>query len=277
MKIIESFDEFDGILPGITKDKTVDSWVNIKIDRDLHLRISRYIRAVENNSNRYDITAKLDLLTNYNKIKSSNGKMAIMIIMQYLKEIKNNFDGSPAGFLFEDFLAGLVHRQKISGNKPADFELDEGKYKGTYQVKFINHSTSQISLKLNCDYYIIGIKNNNKASIYFYNIKEMGKHIHTNEKGNTFIKHSELKNKPYVIDFSKIDFIIEEIAEKLKEYVSNIFEEVSDLQYNIETIITGVDKNRKVIDLNKIDTYYNNVNNNSKIIHDNLKEIKKIR
>ena len=50
---------------------------------------------------------------------------------------------------------------------------------------------------------------------------------------------------------------IEEIADGLKQAIDDVYKDLSDFQYNIESIITGVDEKGKLINEKKFDDVYN--------------------
>lgn len=268
-------------MPGKRGNK-VESWVNVKIDKDLHLRISRFTSAIDEfaDAKMTNLEGKLDILSNPSVNKYGvQCKLSIVMLLQYLKEIKSNFDASSSGHLFEDYIAGLLHGKKKGGYGPVDF-VDKNKL--TYQIKFYDYKTSQ--LKVNptlCDYYILGLKTKEKAQIWIIDYNQIGSdgenYIYLDEKGLTKVNISLLKKdiKPHTLDLSNLDSRIDLISESLRKFIEDLYEEISQLHYNIETILTGVDEDNRVIeDVTDINDYYDGARINIKNIDNHLKNVK---
>ena len=157
-------------MPGVRGNK-VEGWINIKIDRDLPIRVSRYAKALDQYVSATDLEAKLDILSKPIQSQMTYGpqcQLSIVILLQYLKEIKNNFESSSAGFLFEDYIAGLLHRKRKGGYSKTDF-VGIGQYgqKEHYQIKFYRYQTGKITLRGKmCDKYVIGLKGAETAFIW---------------------------------------------------------------------------------------------------------------
>ena len=213
-------------LPGIDSRGEVTSWVNVKIDSDLPLRISRYVRALDTyvpslNNNLLTINGlgqKLGILSN--PLKNNYGaqaQLSVMILLQYLKEIKSKHDASSAGFLFEDYIAGLLHGKKVGGFGNKDFEDGDGR---GCQIKFYaekgSTGTQTTLIKVRneiLDYYIIGLKRPNDALIWIIDdggIFKIRDYIITkiSKKGEltTYVDVKKLKEssmKPFILKFDK--------------------------------------------------------------------------
>lgn len=282
-------------LPGMSGD-VVDSWVNIKVDKDLPIRISRYAKALDSFvKNGNDLKGKLRILSNptISRRYGPQCKLSIVILLQYLKEIKNNFESSSAGFLFEDYIAGLLHRKRHGGYKNYDFRGVDG----TCQIKFYNTQKGQIKVNAElCDYYIVGLKNSNGANIWiidndgqftienyivpYYYKDENGDF--TDEVAYRMINATLLKKEmdsgikqPYKLSFSNIDSIIVEVSKDIKKFVGELYDNISELNYNIETILTGVNKEQDIISSKEIEKYYSNSIKNIDNIESGVKNIKK--
>lgn len=186
-------------------------WVNIKIDENLFIRMAKYVVALDtvltNDRDKFDLYKKLEILSNIDSyIQRSNidiqTKISIITLLQYINEIKSQFNPSSAGFLLEGFLAALIHGSKVKGNRPADItnrqapqlpsqtpeEEKEKDYLNTsykdlevvefetsaggmnkikYQIKLYKKD-SNIVIKMNkvCDYYVICLKDGNIFDIH---------------------------------------------------------------------------------------------------------------
>lgn len=278
MKHIKLFLESMDI-PGIS-GKKVNSWINVKIDKDLPLRISRYTRSIDEfaNLSGKSIEEKLDVLSNPKANQyGPQCKLSIILLLQYLKEIKSNFDASSSGHLFEDYIAGLLHSRKEGGYKSEDF-IDD--YKNTYQIKFYAYGTSKIVISEKiCDKYIFGLKLKDEAHIWVFNWNDLVDLdlVLQLENGKYEVNITKLKKEKnyYNLSFKNIDKSIKVISESLREFIKNMYDEISDFNYNIETIITGVNKENDIIDYDKVDVYYSYAENNIKRIESNLTDVKK--
>lgn len=183
-------------------------WVNIKVDDDMYIRMARYVTILDKiliaqpNSikrDKYDLQKKIDLLSNIDilisdKTISVKDKISLITILQYLNELRNNFNDSSAGFLLEGFLAALIHGKLVGGRDIADIEgksfsdeereklkiqtlsksyseldvaefesmpsdEDRGEKRLKYQIKlYAQDSNIKINVGKECDYYVICLK-----------------------------------------------------------------------------------------------------------------------
>ena len=101
-----------------------------------------------------------------------------MMLLQYLRDIKNNFNASSAGFIFEDFIAGILDGSKPDGNPAVD--VWDAKKDG-YQVKLYNDGKSSIKLSSQYDpkndaqnvkYFIVGVKKGDSIVVYLKTLEE---------------------------------------------------------------------------------------------------------
>ena len=117
--------KFEGVDDSINR---LSGWVNIKIDEQLFIRVAKYVEALDtlldHQRYRYDLYKKLEILSKVDeKLNSSvdiQTKISVITLLQYINEIKSQFNPSSAGFLLEGFLAALIHGKKVKGNKAAD-------------------------------------------------------------------------------------------------------------------------------------------------------------
>lgn len=266
MNYLKLFEELK--MPGIGSKGNIKGWINVKVDEDLNLRVSRYTNIIDEYVEN-DLHSKLDFITNYKDYNlGAQHMLALIILMQYLKEVKNNFDASSAGFRFEDYIAGLLHGKRLGGRGSIDFEDGDD---NSFQMKFI---TGTKSIEINrsiCDYYVIGIKKVNEVHIYFLDDIDDYYNEHNSRLNILDITNN---NDPYVINFKKIDKIMDKLANKLRESVEELWNEISDLHYNVETILTGVNKKNEIIDIDDVDEYYIKSKSNISKISIYLKRIK---
>jgi hypothetical protein len=289
--IITLFEELE--LPGVRftpgkGEKRVDSWINVKADKDLHLRVSRYTRALDayNNITQNNIEGlkeRLKILSNPYVRGGVQLKLSMVLLLQYLKEIKSNFDSSSAGFLLEDYIAGLLHSRKTASGDYEDILGGNGK---TYQIKFYKEKTGQLSInKSLCDYYIIALKYaDNTVRIFIVEpgdgINDKGiPYVYTrgdDEDSPKWVDMTRVKKevKPFKLEIANVDENIKRLSEDLKMYISDLYDSISNLNYNIETIITGVDKENKVIKPSEIDNYYSDATKDIDSINKHLAKVK---
>lgn len=267
MKHLKIFEDLPGIVDGEVK-----GWVNVKIDDDLPLRISRYTRALDYYSGKTDIVDKLKILSDPDKIDGGiQYQLSIIMLLQYLKEIKSNFNSKVSGFLFEGFIAGLLHLEKrVEDHGIVDIADDNY----TYQVKFYDQK-SHIKYKEGCDYHIIAIKK--QELVYVWVLTEIEIDDVLTPAG--YISAPKLEEKYYAhgeLDLNNIDKRIKKITKGIKKKISTLYDGISELNYNIETILTGVDKYNNVVDIEDLDTYYKDSEENIKTISDSLSKVKGI-
>lgn len=291
MKHLKIFEDIQDALPGIVNGK-VNSWVNIKIDNDLALRISRYAKAIDYYSDRYEIEDKLEILSDPSIIDGGiQYNLSVIMLLQYLKEIRTNFNSQTGGYLIEDYISGLLHLPKrVEDYKVVD--LWDGRYK--YQIKFYSSKTNKeedkeekeektaghisglIEYKGGCDYYIIAIKKDNFIYIWVLS-KNTIKNVLT-KSGRISISKIDKTYEPVgKIDLSKIDHKIKKITKGIQDKLEKLYESISSLNYNIETIITGVDKYNNIVkDIEDLDLYYDSSEKDIHNIGENLKKVKGI-
>jgi len=141
---IKKFEKFsEPIVPG--------GWVNVKVDEQLFIRMSRYVSSLDeillntggSSKDKYNLFKKIEILSNIeNYIASNNSKVSIqtkisvITLLQYLKEIKDFFNPSASGFLLEGFLATLIHGKLVKGYKPSDITTS---YSDLDAVQFQTH------------------------------------------------------------------------------------------------------------------------------------------
>lgn len=174
-----------------TSNKVPEGWVNVKIDRQLEFRLKNYVDVLDDHlistnkihpGQKHDLFSKIDALADMGNELTSDQvsiqtKLSIVTLLQYLRELKNNFNASTSGFLLECFLASLIGA-KVKGDF-SKFDLthkilDVGKLK--YQIKFYGEGNpSEIDwpddIRKRCDYYILAIKEGDKISVSIFNGK----------------------------------------------------------------------------------------------------------
>lgn len=284
-------------------------WVNIKIDMEVFKRVKRYSKSIGTNTKGYEsFLSKLKVFTEVSNLKREEQyirrlgtsriqqELSVIIMLQHLNEIKDFFNPSQAGFLFESFLSGLIPNSvAIDDNSSVDIKADDKKY----QIKFISANTNEVYIvedtikdsqgvefKEYLDYYILGLKEIDKIKIVCITKEAMESDEsivqYTTPKGDNeakkkFIIRDLLRNQnidKYEIDLMDIESKISRIGEDIKSHLDKLYTEISDFEYNLETIITGVNrKGDKIQSIDGLNLYYNkgnaNINNLSNYL-DNL-------
>jgi hypothetical protein len=177
---IMNFENFKSIVP--------DGWVNIKIDTQLKLRLKNYVDVLDqhlisigkmNIYQKHDLFLKIDAISDMgNELMSDRvniqTKLSIVTLLQYLREIKNNFNASTSGFLLEFFIASLIGATVKGDFSKYDLThkiLDVGKLK--YQIKFYDEKNPaeidwpEDSSK-RCNYYVICLKRNDSIVVSIF-------------------------------------------------------------------------------------------------------------
>lgn len=308
MKHLKRFNENSSDLSSVKfKRKFVPSgWVNVKVDNELSIRISRYVKnldkllATRHRANLYEKIKKLGNITSIvgdSKV-SMQTKIGIITLLQYLREIKTQFNAPSGGFLLESFLAGLIYGKLeetgrgvadlINDNRSIIYDVD--KYELKYQIKFY---TSGSSIKVNmkedeiCDYYVIALKSGQNVSVNILDGKNINdpsyigyfatkihgtdNFIREDSKGqHLIINSSKLSQHLFKVQLSldNIDENIEKIGTDVKKCIANVYDAVSELQYDVDAVITGIDKFKRNM---KIDKAYQRTERDIQKLQDNLK------
>lgn len=323
MKYLKKFEAVDDSI------NRLSGWVNIKIDEQLFIRVAKYVEALDtlldNQRYRYDLYKKLEILSKVDeKLNSSvdiQTKISVITLLQYINEIKGQFNPSSAGFLLEGFLAALIHGKKVKGNKATDitgrqtpeenkeddeytdeylktsykdleaveFETESGDNLGkiTYQIKLYKKGNN-IKIKMNkiCSYYVICVKDGdgknspidvhiltpgNPGLTYDENkldnsfIGQYATKVRGAEDRNTYMRKTKTKNQiPYIelntnllnnhtykitlrTDDNKINGLISKCAESVKDSIENVYSHLSELHYDVDSLVSGYGKNKTKI------------------------------
>ena len=297
MKYLKKFEGIDDI-------EKLSGWINVKIDDQLFIRMSRYVLALDSlckkAQDKYNLFMKIDILSDIDNYINKNDidiqtKISIITLLQYLNELKTQFNASSAGFLLEGFLACLIHGKVIPGYKEADMsssysELDPIQFKTThpvgggskklnYQIKLYARNDSKnkggnIKIKWEklCDYYVICLKNTdstidvhiltrdiNDKDSYIGNfvaniggvqgdfIRDAGKRtqhillntnkLYTRGKSHKFMRKLDIKD-------STIEKLILVCGKSVKNSIEKVYNNLSELHYDVDSLVSGVDKNK---------------------------------
>jgi hypothetical protein len=201
------------------------------------------------------------------------------MMLHHLNELKTHFDPSSAGFLFESYVAGLIPGCSVrEDNSSIDLEDKRG---NTYQIKLLQPmSISKLDGKDRrrggvsgfpirrdekgnyLSYYIISFKYADKVRIFILDGRntELPEYIENFKVRTGADNFSDLNfstynqnncNFVYDISLINIDNKIDNIAKGLKSTLETLYKNLSEFQYNVETILTGVDEEGNIIEANE--------------------------
>lgn len=277
-------------------------WVNVKIDREVINKVKRYSNNLTRKTGVTGLKERLKKLKNPTDIRGygaySDGgsnftetiqqKISSLMLLKYLQEIKDQFNPTTSGFLFESFIGGLINGTVPDDNSKCDVIGEDGST--LYQIKFNNwmgdkgtitlirtnvthiaelNNARQRNFRDNpadryknpfCDYYVMALKQHAKVYIYVLNTRLPDTNI--NSLGyylsNSGVSLSKLRSSSigYELDLSDIDDKIDDISADLKDSLGKIWTNLSEIEYNIESITTGFDKNNSPIEEDDYDNLF---------------------
>ena len=232
-------------------------------------------------------------------------QMSAIILLHYVNEIKTFFTPSTSGLLFESFLGGLIPYAKVTeDNGKADISVPTAAGNIGYQIKLYSENASNVDIafkgkveegetsihpngEIPLDYYLVCIKSGDKIDIYLLDSdpssscyyskfrSSKGKGDKRTTTSETF-SLSELRAKSntsglkYTLNLSDLEGKINIIGKGIKNNLDDLYKQLSEFQYNVETIITGVDeKSKKVIE----DSKFTEISNSAK---GNLEEMTRV-
>lgn len=220
-------------------------WVNVNINQeDLSNRIKRF-SASFGIAGHGRIADKLAIIGNpSDDIQKLQQSMAAIIILEYIKEMRANFNTSSAGFIFEEIIAGLLPGKTIGGSNdgfgPVDILGDDGY---TYQTKLyrpqIGNKYVYAKIK-DVDFLIYGIKvSDSELSLYQLDYDTYATHA-AQKSGINQSKVKQYGEHIGSIDTSNIDGKISNLLQDSYNSFKLLFRTVSDLEANLEAMLTGV-------------------------------------
>lgn len=233
-------------------------------------------------------------------------EMSCILLLRYIDEIKDFFNPSQSGFLLESFISGLIPNARTKeDNSPVDIKTSTDRY----QLKFVDFKAEYIDIVRDLDgslldYYILAIKYVDKIEIFVVSGQEMTRRIEA-ETPMRFVTAGLKKVKPgepvpvvrevgtqrfsmkyltpitdesilnrFTIDLTNIEGRISNLGESLKENLDKLYSELSDFQYNVETITTGITQDGKVIkDQSEFDVFHLKAERNITNIGVSLKDL----
>jgi hypothetical protein len=324
--------EKGGHLPEYSRllDKLPSGWVNVKIDKEVVNKVERFSRRlVVNEVGTQALRTKLNKLKNPLYIGSKTDfanqvqqRISSLLILKYLEEIKEKFNATTGGFLFESFIAGLLNGKVPDDNSKVDVVGHDGTT--TYQVKLVDWMSDSGNIRLFstpkttkkevkeavkqkeekekrveginhldvwanrnntneqffCDYYIIGLKQNNKIFIHIINKDDLGGYLIKSGislaelRKKSAIKMSGPSASCYELNLGDLEQKAKKISDNLSSSLNNIWTNLSGIEYNIETITTGQNLEGNTIDWNEVSSIFDDCNKRLDIVAESLDSLK---
>ncbi len=273
--------------------KRPTGWVNSKIDMEVYRKVSRFSSSViipSNKSNPFTkFTYKLSQLeiasnvkrkdSTANKLSRSyvQSQIAMITLLNYMDEIKLHFTPSSSGLVYESYLAGFIPDSNVEDDNGSADIIADGK---KYQIKLYS-SISNIGIirdndNLYLDFYILCIKSLNKIDIYIVKTKGDNSNlpivfnIHPNIEsgaGKFSIPNVRNLNSDYLskfeINLTNIDGKVKNLGKDISVAIERIYKDISELQYNIETLTTGIDEDGNRVEAeDDLETHFEKANTN---------------
>jgi hypothetical protein len=167
-----------------------------------------------------------------------------------------------------------------------------------FQIKlYKENSDIKVNFEKLCDFYVICIKKTDSISVHILDGKRskfgksentyyIGRYARKKRGTNEFLRGEEDGKKFIIIDTKKlerenkhrrelnvgdIDSLIKECGDKIQETITYLYDNLSELHYNIDSIIVGTDRNKKPID---VDTAAERAIRTVSIISDEINNLK---
>jgi hypothetical protein len=229
------------------------TFAEVKVDKNIGNRITQLMRAL-GVSDSDTIKYKLDFMSNpKSRIQTAEQSINAITLLETLKDLVKEFEGSGAGFLFESFMAGLMNGDVIPGNKPSDIVVgdtyyqsklyDRGNYKPVLLKGWLKPESTSNSPELRRSDIVIfadkiGFKKPGDGSLRIYEY-DVNKHVKINQSvyQNEIDKLGKSKNGEYfyVFDDTKLTVNINpnlelSAGEKLPNFNYNVTIPLGDIR-----------------------------------------------
>ena len=189
------------------------------------------------------------------------------------------------GFLATLIHGEIIGGNRPADIKTSYDELEAIRFKATggmgktYQIKlYLIGSNIKVNMSEPCDYYVICLKDKNDIYVHILNGRDpehaqfIGGELSAQYiKGQTITyppsKESYIRfdgTKEYMIintkklernplkmklDIGNIDLLIGKCGDEVMKYINETYVKLSELHYNIDALVTGIDKNKKIIQI----------------------------
>lgn len=261
-------------------------WVNVKIDMEVIKKIRRYSAGITHKmgidgfKERLSVIGRTDIQLRRRSSETIRREMSAIMMLHHLNELKTHFDPSSAGFLFESYIAGLITGSTVrEDNSPIDVEDKNG---NRYQVKLLDFENFKSGIIIvegeYLEYYIVGLKYADKIKVFLLNGTDENSENYVGKFRVRPTKTRATKTKPpqynhsYAFSYSYFKkyqdmtnhFVydlpilgirerIDKIAKGLKNTLDGLYKNLSSFQFNVETILTGVDEKGNILSEKEFD------------------------
>ncbi len=266
---------------------TPTGWINVKIDMEIVKRVKRYAKTLGTNNRGHE--SFISKLIEFEKLSTQSRspqyisrlkrstiqkEMSAILLLHHINEIKDFFNPSQGGFLFESFIAGLIPGARVKeDNSPVDIKSTSGRY----QLKLVDFKTGYVDVTKDNDptkspwleHYMIALKYVDRIDMYIVDGRVLEERYTNGTLGNILtpagrfamarvIASTDLTLvRKFTIELTDIDGRIKNLGDSLKQSLKELYDELSKFQYNVETIITGVNEKGKVVrDQTEFDVYH---------------------
>lgn len=257
-------------------------WINVKIDMEIVKRVKRYAKTLGTNNRGHE--SFISKLSEFERLSTQSRspqyisrlkrstiqkEMSAILLLHHINEIKDFFNPSQSGFLFESFIAGLIPDARVKeDNSPVDIKAAGERY----QIKLVDFKAGYVDVTKDNDpnkspwleHYMIGLKYVDRIDMYIVDGRVLEERYNNNTIGNLITKGGVKSGpnfavarliavtdtnlvKKFTIELTDIDGRIKNLGESLKQSLKELYDELSKFQYNVETIITGVNEKGKVV------------------------------
>jgi len=187
------------------------------------------------------------------------------------------------GFLATLIHGKIIEGNRPADIKTSYDELDAVRFKSTggsgktYQIKlYMKGSNIKVNMSEPCDYYVICLKDGNEIYVHILDGRDSkhkqfiggilsaqyikGKPITYPPNRESYIRFDgtkeymiintkKLENNPLKmkLDIGNIDSLIVKCGEEVMKSINDTYIKLSELHYNIDSLVTGIDKDKKII------------------------------
>lgn len=216
-----------------------------------------------------------DPLKQHKKIEK---RIAIMMLLEYLKEIKNSFNASSAGFIFESFVAGLLKgKAPSSGGKNLPYDVITAK-NVKISLKFLQKDSSSVvgtsygdwTDGPKPDYMVLANKAGDNISFYFLKASEFEKLAFKKDK---FLKEAIDRINEIAIKPSDVEKQLKDLSNRDAHFFLSQADFISAAGQEVAILNTSPDYINKTMDSlgDGIQTSLSVVYNKIKLLNDSVK------
>ena len=189
------------------------------------------------------------------------------------------------GFLATLIHGEIIKGNRPADSKTSYNQLDAVRFKSTggpgttYQIKlYMKGSNIKVNMSEPCDYYVICLKDGDEIDVHILDGQDIeheqfiggelsaqyikGKPITSPPNRDSYIRFEG--TKPYMnintkkleknplkmkLDIGNIDLLIIKCGEQVMKSINDTYIKLSELHYNIDSLVTGIDKDKKIISI----------------------------